>query len=61
MKLTSWKNNAEKSIKFALNLLRITPKILEKYGVEIQLDIPVHTGGPIVAGMINFEKPTSNH
>ena len=50
--------HAEKSIKFALNLLRIAPEISEKFGAEVQLTIGVHTGGPIVAGVINFEKPT---
>ncbi|KAK8892534.1 hypothetical protein M9Y10_029767 [Tritrichomonas musculus] len=50
--------HAEEAIKFALKLLSIAPELSEKFGVEIHLTIGVHTGGPIVAGVISFDNPT---
>ncbi|KAK8899300.1 hypothetical protein M9Y10_001613 [Tritrichomonas musculus] len=50
--------HAEESIKFALKLLKLAPELSKKYDTEIHLTIGVHTGGPIVAGVMSFGKPT---
>ena len=50
--------HAEESIKFALKLLCLVPELSEKFGAEIHLTIGVHTGGPIVAGVLGFDNPT---
>ena len=50
--------HAEEAIKFSLKLLSIVPELSQKYGIEIHLTIGVHTGGPIVAGVLSFDNPT---
>lgn len=50
--------HAEESIKFALKLIKLIPEFSEKYGAEIHLTFGVHTGGPVVAGVMSLSKPT---
>ncbi|KAH0789237.1 Adenylate and Guanylate cyclase catalytic domain containing protein [Histomonas meleagridis] len=50
--------HAEESIRFCIDLLSQIKKTSEKVGIEYDLKIGVHTGGPIVAGVMSFSRPS---
>ncbi|OHT16052.1 hypothetical protein TRFO_13561 [Tritrichomonas foetus] len=50
--------HAEETTRFALRLLQILPELEEKYHTEIHFIIGIHTGGPVVAGVMSLNKPS---
>ena len=50
--------HAEETIRFSLELLRKLPVISKECNTEVNLTIGVHTGGPIVAGVMSIDLPS---
>ena len=57
MSVNKPEKHAEEAIKFALEILHNLPNINKEVGTEVNLIIGVHTGGPIVAGVLSIEMP----
>jgi hypothetical protein len=58
MSVNKPEKHADESIRFLLELLSILPEISRECNTEVNLIIGVHTGGPVVAGVMSIEMPT---
>lgn len=49
--------HADQVVRFAIQLLKKVPELSKKLGVDIELTIGVHTGGPVIAGVMSLKRP----
>ena len=50
-------HHSEEAVLFALKLIRMESVFSDKVGTQIHFQIGIHTGGPVVAGIMNLSKP----
>lgn len=50
--------HADQAVRFAIQILNEKKEMSKKFGVEIEMTVGVHTGGPIVAGVMNIKRPS---
>ena len=58
MSVNKPEKHAEESVRFLLDIISQIPQISAECGTEVSLVMSVHTGGPIVAGVMSIDMPS---
>lgn len=49
--------HADQAVRFAIKILNAKYELSRKLGVDIDMTAGIHTGGPIIAGVMNIKRP----